>query len=274
MDYKVQFKKYHGTGNDFVLMDFCQSPPPVDLSSLSRYVCDRRYGIGADGLLLLFPSTIADFKMRIFNSDGSEPSMCGNGILCLTRYILNHKSVSSHIEIETRHAVLKCRKFENQIAANLGPVVALHWPIHLDISIWAYVLNTGVPHAVIFVDKLDDVDVVEWGSRVRFHPAFTPEGVNVNFATVTEEGKVCLRTYERGVEAETLACGTGAAAAAFVASKIKGLTSPVSVLTRTCFESSKIAYQHQIRFFFPDNKKSDIEMIGCAEEVFEGFIIL
>ncbi len=272
---KFPFAKYQGAGNDFVLMDFSRSEPSLDLPELARVLCDRRHGVGADGLLLLLSSTVADYRMRIFNADGSEPSMCGNGIRCLASYILKHNHSLSEVNIETGHAVLKCRKVEGEIAVNLGTPVVLHWPIEIEEAV-LYVVNTGVPHAVIFVDDLDKIEIGEWGRHFRFHPFFAPDGVNVNFASVTKDDQVALRTYERGVEAETLACGTGAAAAAFVAMRLKNLKAPVSVLTRSSFDPLTIAYQQQLRFFFSgkDTERCAIEMIGSSDEVFDGAIDL
>jgi diaminopimelate epimerase len=257
----LPFVKYHGAGNDFVLVDSCRSVPASDLPGLARALCDRQHGVGADGLLLLWPSTVASYRMQIFNSDGSEPAMCGNGIRCLADYIFKREPALSEVAIETRHAVLKCRKVEGGIAVNMGAPAVLHWPLELEEKV-IYVVDTGVPHAVVFVDDLDGMDLTEQGRQLRFHPRFAPHGVNVSFAKVTAEGSVALRTYERGVEAETLACGTGAAAAAFVAMKMKNLTPPISILTRS---------SEQMYLLFSENS---MELIGSAQEVFEGAIPL
>lgn len=267
---KVPFWKYHGAGNDFILLDFSLSSPCDDLSLLARHLCDRRHGIGADGLLLLLPSLVADFQMRIFNADGSEPSMCGNGIRCLASYIFKKERLSE-VTIETAHAVLRCHQFEGEIAVNLGSPTILHWPAQLE-NQDLYVVNTGVPHAVLFVDALDEIVVNELGRQIRFHPRFSPEGVNVNFVSVSKEGEVAIRTYERGVESETLACGTGAAAAAFAAKKVKNLEPLISIQTRSSFEGRKISYHRQLRFQFSRDDNPEIEMIGSAKEVFSGVI--
>lgn len=272
---KLLFFKYHGAGNDFVLLDFTQFLPSFDFSNLARDLCDRRRGIGADGLLLLFPSTIADFRMRIFNADGSEPSMCGNGIRCLAKHILSRNPQLNEVFIETLHAVLRCRRHEEGIAVNLGTPSVLHWQFQLD-GAELFVVHTGVPHAVVFVDHLDEVEVERLGKHIRFHPYFSPNGVNVNFIALKEDGKLAVRTYERGVEGETLACGTGAAAAAFVATEVKNLSAPVSVLTRSSFDPGVIVYKPHMHFLFPKNETGacEIEMIGRAQEVFGGSIEL
>jgi diaminopimelate epimerase len=264
---RIPFTKYHGAGNDFVVIDFRHSPPPWDIPSFARCLCERRLGIGADGLLLLFPSAIADCKLRIFNSDGSEPSMCGNGIRCVVDFIQKKENRPSELKIETLHSVLKCRRNGAEIAVNLGVPKILHWPVELAQGT-VFVLDTGVPHAVLFVDEISKVDVAKEGAAIRFHPQFAPRGVNVNFVSIDSEGQVMLRTYERGVEEETLACGTGAAATAFVSRKQRGLPSTISVLTRASFE--KMDYHQSLEFQFCQNDQ--IEMIGKAEEVFEGFI--
>jgi diaminopimelate epimerase len=272
---KISFRKYHGAGNDFILVDFRRFPPQFDISSFARCVCDRRLGIGADGLILLCTSQVADYKMRIFNADGSEPSMCGNGIRCLFDFIQKRENHVSELKIETLHGILKCRYCEDQIAVNLGIPRILHWPIELPQGP-AFVINTGVPHAVLFEDDLDDKNIAEEGAKIRFHPQFAPIGVNVNFVSIKSERQISLRTYERGVEGETLACGTGAAAAAYVAMKHRGLKAPISVLTRLAFEKEPIEYHQCLQFQFckDDRGELEIEMLGRAKEVFEGILEL
>lgn len=270
---KISFTKYHGSGNDFILIDSCYLPPQFDIPLFARSLCDRRQGIGADGLILLCSSSVADYKMRIFNADGSEPSMCGNGICCLYDFIQKRESCSSELKIETLHGILKCRRSQEEIGINLGVPRILHWPIELS-QRSIFVVNTGVPHAILFDDELDIRNVSEEGAKIRFHPQFAPVGVNVNFVSVTADGQIKLRTYERGVEGETLACGTGAAAAAFVSMKHHGLKEPISVFTRLSFEKGPIKYRQGLRFqFCSDNKgELEIELLGSAKKVFEGFV--
>lgn len=271
---KIPFVKYQGAGNDFILIDLRKSPSFPDPAAFAVRVCERRFGIGADGFLLLLPSKSADYRMRIFNADGSEPSMCGNGLRCLVDFIVKSENVVN-VSIETLHGVLKCRKVEDEIAVNLGPPAILHWPCEMaDGSV--FIVNTGVPHAVLFVDNLESVDVASLGRKIRFDSRFAPQGVNVNFVCPTAEGRLALRTYERGVEAETLACGTGAAAAAFVASEHLGFGSQVPTMTRCSFGPGKIQFQQLIRFLFPQNSRgqTEIEMLGSAEEVFSGTIVI
>ncbi len=268
---KIPFTKYHGVGNDFVIVD-SRHVPNFDYSHLARVLCHRQHGIGADGLILFFPSTVADYKMAIFNADGSEPTMCGNGIRCLFDFI--HRGVQK-LNIETLYGVLTCRQSGDAIAVNLGVPKVLHWPLTLP-QVELFVVDTGVPHAVLFVDDLDNVNVSETGAALRFSPHFAPHGVNVNFVSKLESGKVALRTYERGVEGETLACGTGAAAAAFVVMKHDNLASPIVTLTRLSFDQTPIQYRQDLHFQFQTNEQgaTEIEMLGKAVEVFQGSIQL
>ncbi len=266
---KIPFVKYHGAGNDFILIDFCRNCSLTPLPSLARRLCDRRHGIGADGLLLLLPSRSADYRMVILNADGSEPAMCGNGIRCLADYIFKYHNSLFEVAVETQAGIFQCRRVGDEIAVDLGIPTVLHFPIIID-EADVYVVNTGVPHAVLFVEDLEQISVALQGKAIRFHPHFTPGGVNVNFAKVMENGKVALRTYERGVEAETLACGTGAAAAAFAAMKVKQCNGPISILTRSSFDSSPSTYRETIRYSFTDN--GAMEMVGSAEMVFEGIV--
>lgn len=261
---KISFVKYQGAGNDFILIDFRSLALPANLPYFARLFCDRRYGIGADGLILLFDSETADFKMRIFNADGSEPSMCGNGIRCLYDFIQKQ----SPLKIETSSGLLDCCRRGEEIAVNLGIPRIVHWPIEID-QREVFILDTGVPHAVVFVDDLNDMDVDKMGASIRFNSQFSPSGVNVNFAAIDGENRLCVRTYERGVEAETLACGTGSAAAAFVSMKEKGLISPVNIFTRQDFEKKQ--YHSRLRFHLHDDA---IEMLGSVQRVFEGSVTL
>lgn len=272
---KIPFTKYHGAGNDFILIDSRHLPPQFDISPFARFICDRRQGIGADGLILICSSLVADYKMRIFNADGSEPSMCGNGIRCLFDVVQTRENCFSELKIETVHGVLKCRRCEDEIAVNLGVPRILHWPLKLPQGS-VYVVNTGVPHAILFDDDLDNTNVTEEGANIRFHPQFAPVGVNVNFVFIESKGQLRVRTYERGIEGETLACGTGAAAAAFVAMKHHGLEAPISVLTRLSFDKKPIEYRQDLRFQFCSDRKGEleIEMLGGAKRVFEGFLEL
>jgi diaminopimelate epimerase len=253
----VIFTKYHGIGNDFILIDLRKSPiDDIFFSQIPR-ICDRHLGIGADGVLLLEESQLADLKMRIFNRDGSEADMCGNGIRCVADYEIKQKP---SIEIETKSGVFTCWRRENQIGVDLKQPLICHWPIKIH-QLDVYVVRVGVPHAVVFLPSLEQISFIKMAQEIRFAKSFVPEGVNVNFASLINK-QLIVRTYERGVENETISCGTGFAAAAFVGSKLYNLPQPILIAST----SSKMSKQMQ--FFI--STEGDIRMIGEACQVFAG----
>lgn len=214
------FAKYHGAGNDFILIDDRNKVFPVSRSDWIAKLCHRRFGIGADGLILLqLSESGADYAMRIFNSDGKETKMCGNGLRCLAHFIRRMGDSRSILHIEVGSLMTICSFDGDNVKTHIG---SYRW-IEKGVQIGpykVYAVHTGVPHAVVFDDfKSDFIEIARF---IRFHPYFQPEGINVNFARL-ENGKVRTRTYERGVEDETLACGTGAAAVAIVASELHNL---------------------------------------------------
>ena len=214
---KISFTKMQGAGNDFIVIDHAEG---IDYSALAIKACHRNFGIGADGLLVLDRSATSDFKMRIINADGSEAEMCGNGARCMAAYIAGKgvgaketftmETLAGVIHGSARGEVARVqlndpKDYRSNIAIDLG-----------DRQLTGHFINTGVPHTVIFVERLNDVDVEGIGRQIRHHTAFAPKGTNVNFVERVQDGVVALRTYERGVEAETLACGTGSVAAALI----------------------------------------------------------
>lgn len=232
----VAFSKYSGCGNDFILIDNRKELFPHNNSALIAKLCRRPEGIGADGIVLLENSQQADYRMRIFNADGFEAEMCGNGLRCLKKFIEALGVKASSLMIETKERKLKVEENGEGIMASLGE--PKHIKLHLSLAIdnTSYVthyLDTGVPHAVHFVNRLEEVDVNGLGRKIRFHDAFAPKGANANFVELQGEHHIALRTYERGVEQETLACGTGAAASAIAAVLIYHLKPPIKVETRS-----------------------------------------
>lgn len=214
----IPFTKYHRAGNDFILIDHCSSPISALAPAQIALLCHRFAGIGADGLLLLESSAVADYKMRIFNSDGSEPAMCGNGILCLLDFIAHKKGKGPGTYIiETQKALLQGHVEPEWVGIDL--------PLPKDLGTYSllpntplYVVDTGVPHGVLFVDDLNLPSFEETSRSLRYHPLFAPfSGINVNFVSQIAPGHFSARTYERGVEGETRSCGTGIAAIAWVA---------------------------------------------------------
>ena len=211
---RTQFTKYEGAGNDFILIDNRAGVFIPEAGIIAR-LCDRHFGIGADGLMTLSPSAETDCSMRYFNADGSEGEMCGNGARCFALF-------AEHLGIggKTKHF----SAVDGLHAAHLQHIEGSEGEIELGMidvceirtgESWWF-LNTGVPHYVEFVDNLDEIDVCGRGRKIRYDTAHFPQGTNVNFVQVTGVGTIRMRTYERGVENETLACGTGATAAAVI----------------------------------------------------------
>ncbi len=220
---KIMFVKLVGAGNDFILIDniVCRITTSDQLKDLARKMCNRKLGAGADGLLVLEKSKVADLKMRVFNADGSEAQMCGNGARCFAYYFSGVKKTGKDflLALETKAGIVKARVNADNVRINLTQPKNLKLGIPLKVSgrtIKVNFINTGVPHAVIFVEGLKEIDVFELGREIRYHRFFAPAGTNVNFVEVLSLDSIKIRTYERGVEDETLACGTGSVAAALV----------------------------------------------------------
>ncbi len=247
------YHKFSGAGNDFLLFqDFEEDFPLTEVSRL----CHRRIGIGADGLILARHSSIADFLMIYCNSDGSPAEMCGNGLRCFVHYLreLGHVKELYAIEVGGNVLTVKCE----------GTKIStfLPHPCENFEEVWlgkyrGYRIDTGVPHLVVFVDA--DVDVVKQGRAMRNHPLFQPEGVNVNFVQIMGRDLLSIRTYERGVEGETLACGTGAAAVALIAHHLGKCSEKVRVVPRS----------KQCLTLFLGN---EIEITGPSEKISQGTV--
>lgn len=214
----LSFVKMCGAGNDFIIVEgLC----PVDLQALALKVCHRTDGVGADGLIVVEPSKKADARMRIINADGSEAEMCGNGARCMAAYLFKTKHIqASSLTFETLAGIIHAKRKGALISVGLSDpkdytkniTLAVHGrKLRLDY------INTGVPHAVCFVHGLNAIDVNTIGRHIRYHHAFAPKGTNVNFVQQINRDFIDVRTYERGVEAETRACGTGSVASAIVA---------------------------------------------------------
>lgn len=236
---KVPFHKIHGNGNDFILIDNRRNIlKGRSLSALAQQVCHRNRSVGADGLIVIVPPTsrrTAHFKWRFFNADGSEAEMCGNGSRCAAQFAVLRKIAPRTMVFETRagliHAEVKKATVKVQLTGASG--MALHVAVPLAGGVrTGHVVNTGVPHLVYMTDRLDQEDVQAVGSASRWHELFKPAGTNVNFVQVDGEHRLGIRTFERGVEGETLACGTGAVAAALTAAALGKASSPVTVTTR------------------------------------------
>ncbi len=245
---RVKFTKMHGNGNDFILIDEFNGEiiDEEKKPDFVRAVANRYFGIGADGVLFVQRSEKADARFRYFNSDGSEAEMCGNGIRCFSRYMVEEGYSEPPLKIETLAGVLTLDVSKDSegwwVKVDMGtpefdrekiPAREEVWGRDMEIDgekFEVFAVNTGVPHAVIFVDALD-FDIVPVARKLRYSDLF-PEGINVNFARVLSRERIRIRTYERGVENETLSCGTGSTAVAAVAFKLGIANSRVDILTR------------------------------------------
>jgi diaminopimelate epimerase len=208
---KIEFYKYHGTGNDFIILDNRDDRYHELALPQVRKLCDRHFGIGADGLMLLNKKEGCDFEMKYFNADGHESSMCGNGGRCLVKFAYNHG-----IHRSTYHFMAIDGVHEAEVETDGEVSLRMKDVEEVETHSNYYLLNTGSPHFVKFASDILDVDVVATGREIRYSKQFAAEGVNVNLVETTGENSIYVRTYERGVEDETLSCGTGVTAAALV----------------------------------------------------------
>ena len=254
----VKFFKYQATGNDFILVDDREKQFPDQLEAI-RFMCDRKFGIGSDGLILIRDSEELDFEMVFYNPDGSQ-SLCGNGSRCAVRFAEKLGLASG-----------KCRfmAYDGPHDAALlsdGRVrLGMNDVQNVRVFDDGMFVDTGSPHLIRLVQDTESVDVYGRGREIRYNPTFQEKGVNVNFVQLEEEG-IRVRTYERGVENETLSCGTGVTAAA-IASSERGRTSPVSV--RTKGGELEVEFEKQ-----EDGSFSRVFLTGPAQEVYQGTIEL
>ena len=233
----VRFWKLEGAGNDFLGLDGRAGGFKLKRQQIAD-LCDRRRGVGADGVLVVEKPKVrgADFRMRYYNSDGGEAEMCGNGARCfalLARAVSGRKGNVLRIQTQAGLVTLQIRGQEVQVSMTeptklrLGrKLVVAGRKLAVDF------LNTGVPHAVLFVRSVRSIDVAKQGRAIRYHSAFAPSGTNVNFVEIGRGNRIYVRTYERGVEGETLACGTGVVASSILSNLRRGLRSPILVTTR------------------------------------------
>ncbi len=231
----IAFSKLNGSGNDFLLIDDRRGAMRgVDLPAFVRKVCDRSRSIGADGAIFIGASRKADFRWNFFNADGSVAEMCGNGGRCAARFAVTRRIAGRRLAFETLAGLIRAevsgRRVKLQMTRPHGTALGKSLTLKGRKIAYSFV-NTGVPHAVIFVPDLEAIDLMGVGRGVRTHRVFAPRGTNVDFARV-RDGAVFVRTYERGVEGETLACGTGAVAAGLLAAAHGLVSPPVAVHTR------------------------------------------
>lgn len=265
---KHTFWKMHGAGNDFILFDDRSGRFPFADTALLRRLCGRHAGIGSEGLMLIQPSTRADFRMRFFNPDGTEANMCGNGARCIARLARDLGVAPDLMRIETAAGLLQAEILDEAVRLQLPAPTDCRCRQTLklgDREIQYHAINTGVPHAVIETPSLDSVDVCGIGAAIRRHAAFAPGGTNVNFMAVTAPQALRVRTYERGVESETPACGTGITACALIAGRLGLVTPPVRV---TCANGDTL----EVGFRSIADGFQDVTLLGPAAYAFEGSV--
>ena len=260
----------HGNGNDFILIDEFNSViiSEEDKPKFVRAICNRNFGLGADGVLFVQKSEKAHAKFRYFNSDGSEAEMCGNGGRCVARYAYLKGIAGAKLAFETIAGIIRAEVKNRRVLLQmpLPTELRLNQSISVDgKNIYLNSINTGVPHAVVKVEDIEKAPVKDLGRKIRFHSAFQPKGTNVNFIQVLDVNHLVIRTYERGVEDETLACGTGAVGSALVAAALEEVNSPVEVKTRGG-EVLAIHFQKE------SDKFSQVFLEGDTCLVFEGVL--
>ncbi len=232
--FPVPFVKMNGTGNDFIIID--HRKPCIAREGMAEFaalVCRRKFSAGADGLILIEDSDQADFKWQFFNADGSVAEMCGNGARCAARFAYLQGIAPARMCFETLAGIIEAQVADIDVSVKMTDPgeIRMYREIAVDgETMLLHTVNTGVPHAVVFVDDIAETDVCALGSRIRHHQAFMPAGTNVNFVQKQADG-FKVRTYERGVEDETRACGTGAVAGALIAGLLDQAASPVEMTT-------------------------------------------
>ena len=234
--FPIPFTKMSGTGNDFVIIDNRRLLVPHEKQSeLARRLCRRMFSIGADGVIFIEESDHADFSWQFYNADGSKAEMCGNGSRCAARFAYRQGIAGRKMRFATLAGIIEAEIGEEESEVRVLMPAPRDFRLELALDLGGErrsldFVDTGVPHAVLVVED-DQVPVAEWGREVRYHPLFGSKGSNANFIKLLPDGRLKVRTYERGVEAETMACGTGAVASALIAALRLGLKSPVRVVT-------------------------------------------
>ena len=253
----INFFKYQGTGNDFIMIDGREFSLGSDPIPYIQQLCDRKFGVGADGLIVVKNHASYDFEMCYYNADGSQ-SMCGNGARCavaFASFLGIIKETTSFLAIDGEHTA---KISENSVALKMGDVKEIEY---IDDD---FFINTGAPHHLRFVDKLEDYDVVGIGQKIRNDRARYPEGTNVNFISAISSDKIKVRTYERGVEDETLSCGTGVTACALIYGRQQNKN---KIYIQTIGGNLQVSFEKSNKDGF-----RDIILTGPADQVFSGNI--
>ncbi len=267
----LKFWKMNGAGNDFVVIDNRDRSRNLSPAQIAK-LCQRQRGIGADGLLAVEPAEgSADYRMRYYNADGGEAEMCGNGARCFARCVrFLEGGDRDRITFETMAGVIGAEFVGDEVRVALSPPRDKQLGLGLEIGGTireVNAINTGVPHAVVFVEDLATVEIRPEGAALRRHPHFAPAGTNANFVTVEGDGAIAIRTYERGVEDETLACGTGMAASALIYAELHQQDGPVRV---------RVAGGDVLEIGFdrtPGGGFENVTLLGPADFTFSGELL-
>ncbi|NLB56215.1 MAG: diaminopimelate epimerase [Lentisphaerae bacterium] len=265
---QIKFRKMHGAGNDFILVDNRDAIfPHTDIEWIAA-ICNRRTGIGSDGLILIENSEIASFFMRFYNPDGREADMCGNGARCVARFAYDLGIALENTEFETRAGKVSAIITDQDVTIGMPDPKNIRRGLDIEAlgQVWKInKINTGVPHAVIKVNDVNGIDLQGIGAAIRYHEAFMPDGTNVNFIQVLDAHTLKIRTYERGVEAETLACGTGAVASALTTALDEFACDPVTIISAGNVQMS-------VGFAKQSDSFRKVTLTGPAVHVFEGVV--
>ncbi len=264
----LRFTKMNGAGNDFVMLDNRAGDIRLSREQIAR-ICDRHRGVGADGVLLIEkPVNGADYRMRYYNADGGEAEMCGNGARCFARFAQKVAGAREDVTFETPAGMIGARLHGEMVTLRMSDPRDLRLNISLTEAPHfktMHFINSGVPHVVIPVAQVEEVEVVRDGALVRRHAEFAPAGANVNFLEKRGTNSIAIRTYERGVENETLACGTGVTASALIFGATENVDGPITVRVRGGSDL-------QVGFKKKGDAFTDVTLTGPAEFVFEGSI--
>ena len=264
----LRFTKMNGAGNDFVMIDNRVGDLQLASEQIAK-ICDRHRGVGADGVLVLERAANgADFRMRYYNADGGEAEMCGNGARCFARYADRVAGPRETVSFETPAGVIGAELQGELVRLAMSEPKDMRLGITIplrDREVAAHFVNSGVPHVVVPVEDLENVDVRGLGSAIRRHDLFAPKGANANFLKGRGPRQITIRTYERGVEDETLACGTGVVASALIFAALKNVDGPIGVLVRGGNEL-------QVGFDRDGDQFKNVTLTGPADFVFDGTI--
>lgn len=266
---KIPFMKLSGAGNDFVIINNLNRVVDSTDSEFMNFVmkvCQRRMSVGADGVLLVEPTEDVDFRMRYFNADGGEVETCGNGARCISKFAYLNGIVSEQMRFLTNAGIYEAEVVGENVKVRMSDPTDIRINVPLRLEDGGHNVgfaNSGVPHVVFFVDDLEATDVFDLGQQTRYHNDFKPAGTNANFIRIHSQELIEIRTYERGVENETLACGTGSIASAIVSATLGKVKSPVSVKT-----ASGVVLK--IHFDLENDEAKNVYLEGDARVIFAG----